>query len=120
MMIPKSSDGRIGNNVISSLTPIPIPIVVLTDLGEVVPLLEANVIRWQAGMVHGRRGKMAEGEFGVNILVRALPWGDHLAADGLIAEIKETLSSGIAEVGITHVICSDLVRASTLSILGAE
>lgn len=102
--------------------------VILTDLAEVVPLLEANVVRWRKDRDRrrGRGGGMVEegadananyGTGGVSdgqvpdvgtevpdVKVRALPWGDRAAANRVLVESSED-----GGTGITHILCSDLV-----------
>lgn len=106
--------------------------VILTDLAEVVPLLEANVVRWRKdidrrrdrgrdwrrggvsvqGTDYGSGGGVSDGqvpdvgtEFKVpKVKVRALPWGDRAAANRVLVESSED-----GGTGITHILCSDLV-----------
>lgn len=97
--------------------------VILTDLEEVVPLLEANVARWKSENDHDRdrragRGGGVQGgggsdvEFEVpEVKVRALPWEDRRAARLMLDESMENGGTG---TGITHILCSDLVRPSSV------
>lgn len=64
--------------------------VVLTDLENVLDLLERNV----------KRAKL-DGQSDISVLVRALPWGSIKHADKIQQEISPR--------NLTHIICSDLV-----------
>lgn len=104
--------------------------VILTDLEEVVPLLEANVARWRSENENDRDRRAGRGGSGggvqggggsdvevpevpevPEVKVRALPWGDRRAARLMLDEPTEDGGTG---TGITHILCSDLVRPSSV------
>lgn len=68
------------------------PTVILTDLENVLPLLERNVAR--SGVSRFEQGQ---------VKVRALPWGSDDHADAIIHEQQRL------QAPLRHVICSDLV-----------
>ncbi|KAF8300130.1 hypothetical protein DL93DRAFT_2091052 [Clavulina sp. PMI_390] len=96
-------------------------VIFLTDLPEVVPLLETNVLRWKNEL--GRAANVESSasasspsqptaeDSRVDVRVRALPWGDRHAAERVFEEARRSQSrDGVErEGGITHVLCSDLV-----------
>lgn len=95
-------------------------VMILTDLPEVLPLLETNAIRsredhgqehFSTGVSHGNHamtltaGEGLRTKNDVDLRVRSLPWGDRAAAERILSEVGE----------ITHILCSDLVSSPRLS-----
>lgn len=75
---------------------------VLTDLANVVPLMERNVAR--AGY--------KEPNETIDVRVRSLAWGSEEDASKLLAELtseRTTSRSGASANPLTHILCSDLV-----------
>lgn len=66
--------------------------VVLTDLDNVLPLLERNTER--AGLMHGQNET-------ADVSIKSLPWGSTRHADAIM--------NALSPAGLTHIICSDLV-----------
>lgn len=93
-------------------------VMILTDLPEVLPLLETNLVRWREDRQQKQsRASVSNGndnmslhagknstENDLDLRVRSLPWGDRAAADSILSEVGE----------ITHILCSDLVSLPRL------
>lgn len=73
---------------------------VLTDLENVVPLMERNVAR--AGFERATAS--------IDVRVRSLAWGNEGHATSLLKELSSTATSSRATVNpLSHILCSDLV-----------
>jgi hypothetical protein len=81
-------------------------LVIITDLPEVCPLLERNLLVKPEGSSVGRYLSDEA------MLIRPLPWGSYDYAMKIAEELQL-----IDDACITHIICSDLVNNTALSIL---
>lgn len=74
---------------------------VLSDLHEVVPLLENNLKQHRAG--HGGTHAIDGESNAARVDVQAVPWGDKEAVELLLARFEQEGRT------LSHVVCSDLV-----------
>lgn len=94
--------------------------VILTDLVEVIPLLEKNIALWRLTSKKATATEVCNDDVQVRAL--PLPWGDREAALKVLDELEADMESGGGDErgkpgrsGLTHIVCSDLVSLSASS-----
>lgn len=80
---------------------------VLTDLENVVPLIQRNAI--SAGFAHAERSTSSQSGPAINVLVRPLPWGSSSHAEAILAELQNPCESDTRAFPLDYILCSDLV-----------
>ena len=94
-----SGTGIVGSCIAETVARPERDLVIVTDLPDVCPLLEANLFRDSDHPIHSKHGVL---------LVRALPWGDPEQAATLASDLLSLGSKSHPRL-LTHILCSDLV-----------